>query len=649
MNANTDAPRRPLAVKIGILGCAVLLLALVAIGLTLRLTWSLDGGAAAINEAGRMRMQTWQLVQSLPTTDAPHLVQLLSQVDASLVLLRNGDPARPLAVPRNDASRAALATVQQHWLQVRQAWQQLPSDRGGIQPAEVAQQAEALVTDIDHFVSTIEQQLTRWTTLLNLAQLAMMALAIVAAMALMYAAQLLVFGPLSRLQAALASVEAGDLSARIAVQGRDEFAAVAQGFNRMAAHLLDLYTSLEQRVQQKTEHLQLEQARLAALYDGAALVAQANALPVLAQGFATLMRRVAQADAVAVRWSDEDNRRYVLLASEGLPIEMVEAEHCVPTGDCFCGQPQAQAQTQLVALHDWRAGVHLAASRIDVGQCRRAGFSSVMNVPVRGHERMLGEVDLFFRQLTPQSHAERALLDGLASHLAGGMEGLRADALQREAAVAEERGLLARELHDSIAQSLAFLKIQASLLRDEIRRTPQDDTRVQTTLAELDVGIRESLSDVRELLLHFRTRTDAEDIVPALRTTLTKFEHQTGLRAQLHIDGEGMALSPDVQLQVLHVVQEALSNVRKHARAQAVSVHVQQAPQWVVEVHDDGQGMPDPSFILYETHVGLRIMRERAASIGATLEVASTPGRGTCVTLTLPRLQPAATHHAPQA
>jgi two-component system nitrate/nitrite sensor histidine kinase NarX len=268
------------------------------------------------------------------------------------------------------------------------------------------------------------------------------------------------------------------------------------------------------------------------------------------------------------------------------------------------------------------------------GHCERAGFETVISVPVRLHERLVGELNLFYRRSVLLSPEDKALLETLASHLAGAIESLRAGALEREAAVADERSLLARELHDSIAQSLSFLKIQAALLRDEVRR--DDKARVDTTLGELDAGIRESLADVRELLVHFRTRTNSEDIAPALRTTLAKFEHQTGLATYLLIEGEGLPLPVDVQVQVLHVVQEALSNVRKHAQAREVWVEVQQAPQWRVEVRDDGIGFEADAPTPDETHVGLRIMRERAQHIDATVEVASVPGSGTCVVLTLP-------------
>jgi len=257
-----------------------------------------------------------------------------------------------------------------------------------------------------------------------------------------------------------------------------------------------------------------------------------------------------------------------------------------------------------------------------------------VSVPIRMQERLMGEVDLFFHARIDLPEAERSLLEALAAHLAGAMESLRLNSLELEAAVSQERVFLARELHDSIAQSLAFLKIQVQLMRDAIASGDAD--QVQHVLGEIDVGVRESYGDVRELLMHFRTRANTEDIAPALLTTLRKFEHQTGLKTALQMGDESMPLAPDVQIQVLHIVQEALSNVRKHAGAEQVWLDVQQRPQWRVEVRDDGVGFASEAGAADETHVGLRIMAERAERLGARFEVLSTPGRGTSVVLTLP-------------
>lgn len=613
-----------LSAKLGAIGSALLLVAMASIGLTLWVTWQLEGGAAAVNEAGRMRMQTWRLAQMLPDSEPGQAIELKLQFEQSVNVLRSGDPARPLFVPGDERTQQAFADVQRAWEQLRREWAATPPSA----PAQAAAKAQAFVARIDLFVSAIEQQLSLLTSILNAVQFTMMALTLGSAVTLLYSAYLFVFNPLSRLQMGLARVEAGDLAVRVEPGSDDEFGALSAGFNRMASTLQGLYHSLEQRVRDKTQSLESERARLAALYEAAAFVAHAGTLDELAKGFAQQARRAAGADASAVRWSDESNQRYLMLASDCLPQALVDAEHCIPTGDCFCGQPQGRAQTRVIPIQP-------AAPANPASRCAREGYQTVISVPVRLRERMVGEVNLFYRQACHLLEADRALLETLASHLAGGIEGLRASALQREAAVAEERGFIARELHDSIAQSLAFVKIQMGLLRHDI--PSGDATRIEKTLGELDSGVQESLSDVRELLVHFRTRTNAEDIAPALKTTLQKFEHQTGLRTHLDMKGHGLPLPADVQVQVLHVVQEALSNVRKHAQAREVWVDVQQAPQWRVEVRDDGIGFAEQGANLEQTHVGLRIMRERAQRIGATVEVASVPGSGTCVVLTLPQ------------
>jgi two-component system nitrate/nitrite sensor histidine kinase NarX len=97
-----------------------------------------------------------------------------------------------------------------------------------------------------------------------------------------------------------------------------------------------------------------------------------------------------------------------------------------------------------------------------------------------------------------------------------------------------------------------------------------------------------------------------------------------------------MPLPPDVQIQVLHILQEALSNVRKHADARSVQVQVDKGPAWRFMVHDDGRGF-DADAERTQLNVGMKIMRERADQIGATVHVHSAPGEGTTVTLLLPQ------------
>ena len=190
-----------LSIKLIRIGAGLLVIALASIGLTLWVTWQLEGGAAAVNEAGRMRMQTWRLNSSvaaqLPTSDINALV---AQFDQSLGLLRSGDPSRPLFVPWNDEVSRQFVIVEALWQNQRPLWLgEVPPDA-----ARSLQAAGEFVDAIDGFVLVIEKQLSGYTAILNLFQFVMMALAIGSAVIMLYTGYLYVINPLAHLRRVLA-------------------------------------------------------------------------------------------------------------------------------------------------------------------------------------------------------------------------------------------------------------------------------------------------------------------------------------------------------------------------------------------------------------------------------------------------------------
>lgn len=612
-----------LTAKLVRIGTGLLLVALASIGLTLWVTWQLEGGAAAVNEAGRLRMQTWRLASAIQA-NAPETERraLVTKLDDSLRLLKEGDPSRPLFVPWDPEVSKRFAAVEATWQSQRGLWQ---AGTPGIQ-ASVRTDSESLVKAIDGLVTVIEEQLSGFTTVLNLFQFVMMALAIAGSVVMLYVGYRFVINPLGQVRDGLLRVKKGDFSVRIDVRTQDEFGQVAAGFNRMTETLHSLYAGLEAQVAAKTRDIEGQRKKLEALYAVSAFLSKANTIEEASKGFAQTVRIHMGADAAAVRWSDEANQRFLMLASDCFPEELAEAERSLLVGACACGV------TQTVGLQDTRViPIHSLDDSVR-RPCAKLGYQSVVNVPIRLQQRLLGELNLFYSSAVTMSAEETELLDTLGSHLASTLESLRAAALEREAAVGEERSLLARELHDSIAQSLAFLNIQTQLLRTAIQK--DQPANVERTLNELDVGLKESMADVRELLVHFRTRTSTDDIEAALKETLQKFQHQTGLPAHLEVSGDGMPLPPDVQIQVLHVIQEALSNVRKHAKASHVALRVVKGAHWVFEVADDGLGFNTLNDRAH-MHVGQKIMTERASRIGAEVKIDSEPGVGTRVTLTL--------------
>jgi len=620
-----------LSAKLSILGALLFVVALTSIGITLWLGWQLQGGAGAVNEAGRLRMQTWRLAQALsyPQQNGERIPELLKQFDASLQLLQNGDPARPLFVPRDARSQQALRHVREGWQALRAQWN-APNPPT---PSQLSAQADSFVSGIDTFVSAIEKQIENWTALLNTVQFLIIGAVIASGATLIYAAWVFVLNPLARLQDGVARIRKGDLAARLEVQSGNEFGVLAHDFNLMAQTLQGFYRDLEARVDEKTLSLQLERERLTQLYQAVSLAVSAGSLNELADGYARQLRRAVHADACVLRWADESGGNFLLLSGDGLPAAFTGCERSIPADQCLCcGQPgPGQTRTHVISMP---AADDAASPPAPPCLRRQTAFQSMVCVPVQQHDRLAGCINLFYHGQYTLSEDDRALLEALAHHLASAVESLRVGALEREAAVAEERSLLARELHDSIAQSLAFQKIQVSLLRNALQCA--DAPAIERTLRELDTGIRESMADVRELLVHFRTRANVQDTILTLRTALTQFERQTGLPTYLSVQGQGLQLPADTQVQVLHVVQEALSNVRKHAKASSVWVEVQREPQWRFTVRDDGCGFNAAQEVDNETHVGMRIMHERAERIGATVEVTSVPGAGTRVVLSLP-------------
>jgi two-component system nitrate/nitrite sensor histidine kinase NarX len=632
--------RLTLARKLAAVGCVFLAVALATVGLSMWVTWQLEGGAAAINEAGRMRMRSYQLAlhardlrAGLDAEADSRIADRIAELDAGLALLSRGDPQRPLAVPGSESVQTRLSAVEVGWRTLRT--QALARRADPALPG--ALDIEPFVAEVDGLVSEIERRLEARTMALHTFQVVMMVLAVISALAILYASHVLVLDPVARLRYALRRVEEGDFQARVWPGANDELGELAEGFNRMTERLQALYGGLEAKVTEKTHKLEREQSRLRALYDVSTFVASAENLSELGQGFARQMRGIAHADAVAIRWSDEANDRYMLLASDSLPQILAREEQCVLTGDCFCGDRLRDGVTPRMRVIPIvsEPSMQGSSSGHDPIQrrCEAEGYTTLVTLPLLLQHRLLGEIELFYRGEVTFSDEERSLFEALASHLAGAMESLRMAALARESAVASERKLLAQELHDSIAQSLAFLKIQMSLLRSAMSQG--DGAGIHAALDELDTGVRESYNDVRELLLHFRVRTDSERLDLALRETLAKFELQSGMRWHLDCLDDGVPLPADIQIQVLHIVQEALSNVRKHAKATHVEVLVRAHPSWEIRVRDNGQGFQPESVSPDGTHVGLSIMRERAERIGAKVVVQS-GAEGTEVCLSLP-------------
>jgi signal transduction histidine kinase len=209
---------------------------------------------------------------------------------------------------------------------------------------------------------------------------------------------------------------------------------------------------------------------------------------------------------------------------------------------------------------------------------------------------------------------------------------------QQTLAVLRERERLARELHDSLAQVLTFVNMQGQTARRLLARGEIDAADEQ--VARLVEVARDADVDIRESILGLRVALDQGGLWPALESYLNQYQQRYGIRAELSRPqtlGDG-AFEPLVEAQLLRIIQEALTNARKHSSARSVFVtFTTQDGRAQVAVQDDGCGF-DPEEVHGDSagHVGLRVMRERAEEIGGALAVQSAPGEGTLVAVTVP-------------
>jgi len=554
----------------------------------------------------------------------------IRRFDLVLAGLKSGDPVRPLVLPRDTEIVAELSAVEAQW---RDAVQPLLSlvmqgsgdaRRGAL--GQLRSTMETFVGRIDQVVRLVEANNARTIALVRYMQFGLIALALVGTVALIYLMFLLVVRPVGNLAEGMQRMTAGEFGARLPVETRDEFGELAEGFNRMASRLQDLYATLEERVAEQTRDLAARNHELGALYDVARLLNRPALVEELSRGFLRQLMELQDAAGGAVRLLDPQTRSLLLYAHEGLTAEFASDERCIAMGHCLCGAA-AKADCSRVDLLD---DVDLSIAR----ECREAGYRTVTVFPIRVYGNLLGVFNLYFTDRRQVSAEDRRLLEALGQHLGIAIQNQRLVSRDRELAVFEERSLLARELHDSIAQSLAFLNIQVQLLEDSLARDARNE--MNEVLSRIREGVQESYDDVRELLTHFRSRVkQEEDIGDSLRQMLVRFGVQTGLNTEFSDAGSGVQLPAESQLQILHILQEALSNVRKHAEAKRVRLALQRDQEYVFTVEDDGRGF-DASAGVDESHIGLRIMRERAQRIGAVISVSSAPGRGTKVTLRLP-------------
>ena len=209
--------------------------------------------------------------------------------------------------------------------------------------------------------------------------------------------------------------------------------------------------------------------------------------------------------------------------------------------------------------------------------------------------------------------------------------------------IIEERFKIASELHDSLAQTLASLKIQARVLDESIHQG--DDSQMWNELEKLEDSIHKANAEIRELIKQFRTGPKAtKNFITELENLIDSFKKEnSSIKIFLQIEDKKVNLSDDQSRNTLKIIQEAITNVVKHSQAKIVRLFVSKEKDNTVNVlvEDDGIGIAKSCFIGHEEevsgeHFGISVMKDRANQMNARLDIESEPGEGVRIKLNIP-------------
>lgn len=347
------------------------------------------------------------------------------------------------------------------------------------------------------------------------------------------------------------------------------------------------------------------------------------------------MIRLAGAQAGVVRVVTSDGAHLRLVASQALAPEVVEQEQLVPLDCGVCGAAVSDdAVRQTFELRH-------CATRTGSDYFQRLGTAVV--IPLRHMGKVLGAYTLFFDQKHETPEELGLLYRSISEHLGMALENTRLLRENMRMTLMNERQLIANEVHDSLAQTMAYMKIRLAMMQEALEASEQP--RALKHAGEVQQALDGAYGDLRELLSQFRNRMDPLGLVHALQELQTKYYDRTGIVLAFDNRTTDLGLSVEEESQVFHIVQEALANVARHSGAKHARLTMELAGgEYRFAVEDDGLG-----FFAFgqrlggaehhphlRHHLGVNIMRERAQRLNGTIEIVNLPHGGARVTLVFP-------------
>ncbi|WP_407330388.1 nitrate/nitrite two-component system sensor histidine kinase NarQ [Enterovibrio sp. 27052020O] len=451
-------------------------------------------------------------------------------------------------------------------------WMLLRPELQGPDRAFYLEQVGLFVNDIDQFVYALQEHSENKLQVLAVTGSVGLGLILAIVLFLIQYTQRRIVQPLAMLVTASQRIQNKDFDIELPPTRNNELGVLSNSFAIMASELKGLYVNLESSIESKTRKLTKANRSLNVLYDCST---QLSSSLLTRTTFENILDISLQADGITALKLDVQNpNQSEWNITAGTPNE--RGWYSLPL----------QLDGEALGTFSWQ-----------------------------------GQLDI----------VDDALINNIASILARGVHYNHAQKQAMHLAVMEERATLARELHDSIAQSLSYLKIQTSLLKRHLQRVEASDC--VSIADDISEQLRIAYDQLRELLNAFRLSLSHSDFGLALDEMVATLQAQTNAEITVSTTLDTLSMDVQHQMHILQIIREACVNAIKHADANTISIACHQHENHaVVEVADDGKGFCPADE--KPNHYGLNIMQERSNMLGGEIQILSAPSQGCRVVLT---------------
>lgn len=629
---------KSLLARIGLAMATITLLAFIGMLSSVFIAETTQGVAGAINQAGSLRMQSYRIATDLVYGGQMNAESYWQRTDALVEefeerlqsprlvgILPSGEDDRLNRAYRevSDQWRHRIEPVLRVYVSTVAPDEEMAAALERMADRSLAEATErhirqrylamvdGFVANIDEFVKLLEDHAESKIQRLRVIQVVSLFLTVAVVFVTMILMHTQVLVPLRGLLSCAGAARRGDLSVRTEYEGPDELGRLGRAFNVMAEDLSKMYADLEDRVRAKTADLERSNRSLEVLYNTTRRLTE---IPLSDSAYTALLHDIENGIGVG------------------------------PSTICLSAH-DGQSATRLATTFPLEAGVPDLCKGADCRRClgdgttrtlqvlgSRGTTAQILAVPVREQEQQYGVLLVEIPEGMALADWQERLLEAVADHIGIAINLTQRTVQDRRLALLEERNVIARELHDSLAQSLSYLKIQASRLEASLAETGEDHP-ARRVVTELREGVSSAYRQLRELLTTFRLQMDGRGLSSALTDAVDEFRSRNDLDIDLENRLGGCRMTANEEIHVLQVVREALSNVVRHAQASwaGVSLRCDDAGVVTVRVEDNGAGLPNSTERRH--HYGLAIMNERAASLGGEIHLEERTEGGTRVEL----------------